>query len=297
MNAAFDSRLGADRIKGIAAMLFTAVLWSTSGLVIKLVDWNPIAITGSRSLIAALLLIAVTRRFRLPKSKTAWASVVSYTLTMLTFVVANKLTTSANAIFLQYLAPAFVAVFGIYLLKEKLRLLDWLILLGVMCGMVLFFLDRIGPGETAGNIISVVSGLFLALFIVFMRLEAVRSGGGDSRPIDHMICGHLLAACISVPFVIASSPPDLGSLAGVAFMGLVQIGVSSLFFAYGVARITAFSTSIITLLEPVLNPVWVYLIIGELPSGLAIVGGAVIVVLVTLRSLLAARGQASESKP
>ena len=291
MTAPTGSRHGADQIKGIGAMLITAVLWSTSGLVIKLVDWNPVAITGSRSLIAAILLIVVTKRLRLPSSRAGWAAVVSYTLTMLTFVVANKLTTSANAIFLQYLAPAFVAVLGIYLLKEKLRLADWLILAGVMCGMVLFFLDRIGPGETAGNIISVVSGFFLALFIVFMRLDAVRSGGGDGRPIDNMICGHLLAACVSVPFVIASPLPDLGSIAGVLFLGLVQIGISSLFFAYGVARITAFSVSIITPLEPVMNPVWVYLIIGELPSVFAAMGGVLIVVLVTVRSLVAARSR------
>jgi drug/metabolite transporter (DMT)-like permease len=161
--------------------------------------------------------------------------------------------------------------------------------------MVLFFVDRIGPGETVGNITAVVSGLFLALFIVFLRLDATRSGGGR-RPIDNMICGHLLAACISVPFIVTSSVPDVGSILGVLYLGLIQIGLSSLFFAYGVSRITAFSTSIITLLEPVMNPVWVYLIIGELPSAAAVAGGGIIIVLVTTRTLVVSRRRVLENR-
>lgn len=280
------TRPGSDQLKGFSAILITAVLWSTSGLVIKLVDWNPVAITGSRSLIAAVLLIAVTRRFKPPKTVAGWISVCSYALTMLTFVVSNKLTTSANAIFLQYLAPGFVAVLGIFILNEKLRLSDWLILSGVVGGMVLFFVDRMEPGEIAGNVLAVVSGPFLALFILFMRLDSIR-GDGIRRPIDVMIFGHLLATLISLPFVVGSSVPDTPSIVGVLFMGCIQIGLSSLFFAYGVVRVTAFGTSIITLIEPVMNPVWVYLVIGELPSRLAVAGGLVIVVLVTLRSALA----------
>lgn len=281
-----------DRLRGTLAVVITSVLWSTSGLVIKLVSWNPVAITGSRSLIAAIILIAVTRRFKPPKTFTAWVTVISYMLTMLTFVVSNKLTTSANAIFLQYLAPAFVAVLSVFLLREKLRTSDWLILSGVMGGMALFFLDKLGPGHLLGNIISVISGLFLALFIVFLRLDSLKSEGAR-EPIDNMIFGHLLAACVAAPFAFSSGTPDPGSIAGIAFLGLVQIGLSSLFFSYGVARISAFGTSIITLLEPVLNPVWVFLILGEFPSALAIIGGVLIIALVTLRSLIAVRVKTS----
>jgi drug/metabolite transporter (DMT)-like permease len=275
-----------EQLKGFLSAVITAVLWSSSGLVIKLVDWHPIAISGSRSLVAALLLIAVHKRFRLPRSLAGWGAAIAYALSVTLFVIANKLTTSANAIFLQYLAPAFVAMLSIFLLKEALRLFDWLILAGVLGGMVLFFIDRMGPGEIAGNIVAVSSGFTFALFIVCMRINSVKRSG---KPIDNIIVSHLLAVVISIPFVFTSPVPDGRSVLGILFLGLVQIGLSGLFFTYAVARITAFSVSIISLIEPVMNPVWVYLIIGELPSPMAAAGGLVIIALVTLRSTLVLR--------
>ncbi len=272
-----------EQFKGFLAAAITAVLWSASGLFIKLIDWHPVAISGSRSLIAALLLITVNRRFRIPKTLAGWGAAIASTLSMNLFVIANKLTTSANAIFLTYLAPAFVAVLSIYLLKESLRLFDWLILSGVLGGMALIFIDRMGPGEVAGNILATAGGFCFGFFVVCMRLDSVRESG---KPIDNLIIGHLIAAAVSVPFVITSPPPDGRGVLGVLFLGLVQIGLSSLFFTYAVARITAFSVSIITLIEPVMNPVWVYLVIGEAPSTVAVVGGVAIIGLVTLRSAL-----------
>jgi len=285
---------GDEQLKGFLSAIATALLWSSSGLVIKLVDWHPIAISGARSLVAALLLIAINRRFKLPRSVAGWGAALAYGISVTLFVIANKLTTSANAIFLQYLAPAFVAVLGIFLLKESLRLFDWLILSGVLGGMVLFFFDRMDSGQLAGNIVAVASGLTFALFIVCMRINSVRKSG---KPIDSVIVSHLFAMVISIPFVITSPPPDGRGVAGVLFLGLVQIGFSSLTFTYAVARVTAFSVSIISLLEPVMNPVWVYLIIGELPTPLAVAGGSIIIVLVTLRSTLVLRRARTAGHP
>ena len=277
--------LGSERLKGVISLSLTAVLWSTGGLVIKLVDWNPVAITGARSFIAAVVLIAFTRRLKLPKSATGWLAAICNFLAMLTFVVANKLTASANVIFLQYLSPAFVAVFGIFILEEYPRKSDWVILAGILGGMVLFFIDKLESGEALGNIISIISGVFLALFIVFMRRDA-DSGGRSRLPIDNLITGHLIAALVSLPFIISSRAPDFQSVGGLFYLGIVQIGLASLFFAFAVPRVTALGTAIITLLEPVLNPVWVYLIIGEAPTTNAVLGGVVIIVLVSVRSVL-----------
>ncbi len=275
-----------DQLRGLLSAVITAVLWSSSGLVIKLIDWHPIAISGARSLVAALMLIIVNRRFKAPSSLAGWGAAISHCLAISTFVVANKLTTSANAIFLQYLAPAFVAVLGIFLLKESLRLIDWLILAGVLGGMTLFFFDKLGPGGTAGNIVSVASGFFLGLFTVCMRIDSLNT---SSKPIDNMIFGNLLAAAISIPFIITAPAPGSRAIIGILFLGLIQKGLTSITFTYAVRRITAFTISIVTLIEPLMNPVWVFLIIGERPSPLAITGGAVILALVTLRSVTVIR--------
>ena len=127
-----------------------------------------------------------------------------------------------------------------------------------------------------------------------MRLNA-ETGSGTRRPIDNLITGHLIAALISLPFIIGSEPPDAVSIAGLCYLGVIQIGLASLLFAFGVQRVTALGTAIITLLEPVLNPVWVFLIIGEVPSANAILGGTVIVLLVAVRSVLAVRRSKSKA--
>ncbi|MBT3275934.1 MAG: EamA family transporter [Spirochaetales bacterium] len=278
----------AVKMKGILAVFIAAVLWSTSGLVIKMIDWNPAAITGGRSFIAALVLIVVTRRLKAPKSFAGWMAAVSYACAMLTFVVANKLTTSANAIFLQYLSPAFIAFIGVFLLKEYPRKLDWIILAGVLASMTLFFIERIDSGKLAGNLIAILSGLFFAVFVIFMRLDS-RGNNTDRIPLDNMIFGHLLAACLSIPFILSTPLPDTRGLLGIAYLGVIQIGLSSIFFAYGVSRMSALGTSLITLVEPIMNPVWVFLLIGETPTFLAAIGGGAIIILITVRSITAAR--------
>jgi drug/metabolite transporter (DMT)-like permease len=277
-----------ERLHGTLIMLLTATLWSTSGLGIKLVSWNPVAITGARSFVAALLLLAVARGFSVPKTPAGVLASISYALCMLTFVVANKLTTSANAIFLQYLSPAFVAVLGILILKEIPSRFDWTVLLGVLAGMTLFFIDRIGPGAMLGNVSAVFSGLCLAFFIIFMRIDSGQTGGRHTA-VDNMIFSHLLAAGMSVPAVSGASMPDLQSVAGILYMGIFQMGLASILFPYGVRRLTAVGTSIITLIEPVMNPVWVFLVIGEVPSFNAMIGGTVIIVLVGVRSVVSIR--------
>ena len=254
---------------------------------IKLVNWNPIAIAGIRSLVAFFVLIVVTRRLKLPKTGAGWLAAVSYSLTMVTFVLANKLTTSANAIFLQYLSPPFVALFAMILLREVPSRLDWVVLCGVLGSMTLFFIERLDTGRLLGNIVAIISGIFFALFVVFMRKASAEKN--NRMPIDNMIFGHLLLALLSIPSLAVSPPPDIQAIIGVAYLGTVQIGLSSLFFAYGVSRMNAFGTSLITVIEPVLNPLWVYLVLGETPSLIAAIGGGLIILLITVRSVMAIR--------
>ena len=272
-----------ESLRGILALALTAFLWSTSGIAIKLVSWNPLAISGIRSLIAATLLVTVTRGFHFPRTGIGIAASVSYAATMITFVMANKMTTSANAIFLQYLSPAFVAVFAVFLLREFTSRMDWIILSGLIGGMVLFFLDDLDAGGIRGNILAVVSGAFLALFIVLMRKDTA------SNAVGKMILGHLIAAAISIPVVVRSPFPGPSASIGLLYLGLVQIGLTSLLYAYAVPRVPALGTSVVTLLEPVFNPIWVFALLGEVPGRNALIGGAVIIGLVALRSVLTVR--------
>jgi drug/metabolite transporter (DMT)-like permease len=271
-------RAGGHR-KGVVALLLTAILWSTSGVAIKLIDWNPMAISGARSLIAFLFLLLVTRKYRLPKTRYDFTAALCYALTVISFVIANKLTTSANAIFLQYLSPAFTAIFGYWLLRERLEVRDWVLFVGMAAGMTLFFSERLDAGGFAGNVIAICSGMCMALFIVYSRKSA------HDMTLSNMMSGHLIAAIVAVPFYFSGSFPSGAGLAFLFYLGIVQIGFTSILFAYGVRRFPALSTSMITLLEPVMNPVWVFLLVGEVPSTQAAIGGTIILAVIVSRSV------------
>lgn len=268
-------------------LVATTVLWSTSGILLKLIPWNPVAIAGARSLLSGIVLLLYLRRPRFTWSRAQIGAAVSHAGMMLGFVAANKLTTSANAILLQYLAPVFVAVLGIWMLRELPTISDWIIIVVVTCGMMVFFFDRVSVTAHWGDALAVGSGIFMALFIIFMRMQK------DGSPLESMLLGHFLTAVVALPFYFSVdfSPSGTGTTAWLAlvFLGVVQLGVTSITFTFAIKRLTALGTAIISLIEPVLNPVWVFLFIGESPSANAVIGGAVILSMVTLRAILAVR--------
>jgi drug/metabolite transporter (DMT)-like permease len=200
---------------------------------------------------------------------------------MVLFVIANKLTASANAILLQYSAPVWAAVLGWVLLKEKLHWEQGGALILVMAGLVLFFKDGLASGSLAGNSLALISGVSFGLSSVLMRMQ---QGGTQA---DAFILSHLIAALFGVPFFFfyppAMNPAAVGTI---LFLGIFQVGVASLLFAYGIARITAVRAMITAMTEPVLNPVWVLLATGEKPSPSALIGGGIIVAAVLASSLI-----------
>jgi drug/metabolite transporter (DMT)-like permease len=274
---------------GQGAVFLCALFWSAGGLCIKLIDWHPITIAGGRSLIAALFMLGV--RFINPRTRRLtfdlrplWPAGLAYAATMILFVIANKLTASANAILLQYSAPVWAAVLGWLLFKEKLRWEQWGALVFVMGGLVLFFKDGLASGSLAGNVIALISGITFGLNSVLMRAQR----GGTQA--DAFILAHLVTALFGAPFFFLY-PPTLSPVAvgALLFLGVFQIGAASLLFSYGIARITAVQAMITAMTEPVLNPVWVLLATGEKPGPSALVGGAIIVAAVALSSLLRAK--------
>jgi drug/metabolite transporter (DMT)-like permease len=279
---AVTSKSGNQRGRALLALTACALLWSTGGLLIKIVDWNPFAIAGTRSLIGGLLILAVVRRPRFTWSFAQIAGAVTYAGCMVCFVAANKLTTAANAILLQYTAPLYAAVLGWVVLRERVTALDWVTIGIVLGGMVLFFMDKLGVGGMAGNLFAIVSGVFFAGTMVALRKQK------DDSPLESLLLSHAITFVIAIPFFWGPAP-GLPSAVGLATLGVVQIGVPSFLLTYGVRRVTALQTLLTSVLEPIFNPIWVFLFLGEMPGPRALVGGAIILLAVTARSVISLR--------
>lgn len=264
-----------DRPKAILYLIITAIMWSLGGILIKLVNSNPLAIAGTRSAIASLIILLYLRKPKFTWSAAQIGAALSYTGTVILFVAANKMTTAANAILLQYTSPVYVAALGAWLLKEKTKLYDWGAILLSLSGMVLFFMDSLDTSGLMGNVFALLSGVSFALFAVFMRMQK------NGSPLESVLLGNILTALIGVPFLF-NDMPDARGWIGLFLLGVVQLGLPYLFYAKAVRHLTALEMILIPILEPLLNPVLVFLTIGEVPGTMAFVGGAVILVVITV---------------
>ena len=280
-----------ELINGPVALIICAVLWSTGGIFIKNIEWNGLAIAGIRSLISGSFMLLVTRKRihfsvrdeegRMDKKGTFayWMAAVSYALTMILFVAANKLTISANAILLQYTCPVYIILLAPFLTGEKNRPSDYITVVGVMIGIVLFFADGLESGNQLGNILAALSGLSYAIATIFMRRCRERSGGA-------MALSHLITAVVCMPFVIQSGVPSLKSIFFLLLVGIVSIGIPSILYTIGIRNVRALTASFITMLEPLLNPLWVIIFAGEVPSTKTILGGILILGFIMIRSII-----------
>ena len=285
--AAFrGQRIGPGR--SIAALAACALLWSSAGILIKLVDWHPMAIAGCRSLIGFLVMLAfLGRRPDFRPRKAMFAGAILYSATMILFVTANKLTTSANANLLQYSAPLWTALGGALLSGERPCRRDGLFSILTIGAVVLFFLDELSGAHLLGNILALASGLTFGLAFVFIRASrrgGTEGGGGTEEP---LMLSHLLTFAVSIPFIfMAGNPGGRFAWLGIACLGLFQVGLASVLLARGIRGVSALGSVLTTTLEPVMNPVWVFLLKRESPSPWAIAGGCLIVLLVALRPML-----------
>ncbi len=280
----------ANRKKALLLLIATAILWSTGGLLIKSVNWNPLAISGMRSAIAAVMIFLYMGRPRFVWSAAQIGGAVTYAATVILFVAATKLTTAANAILLQYTGPIWVAIFGKWFLGEKTTRLDWLMIGAVLVGMALFFMDKLSSGGLAGNIVAIASGVAFGWFILFMRKQK------DQSTIETPLLGNIIAAAIGIPFMFGSTP-DLTGWAALVTLGVVQLGLSYILFAAAVKHASALDSILVPTIEPLLNPIWVFILLGERPGPWALIGGAIVLVSVTARSVLMARADKAVPLP
>lgn len=266
----------------ILSLLVAAVFWSTSGVLIKLVALPPLAIAGWRSLIAGGVILLLCRK----EIRVSWAidpllSALCMGLFCISFVVATKLTTAANAIVLQYAASAYVAILAPGMLGEPTRRRDWYFLSLVLVGISLFFLDDLSFRGTLGIVVGMVGSLFWAGAMIFLRRSRC---GSTAWP---LALGNFMAAGFCLPFMFRQAPTSADWL-GLAGLGVVSLGIGYAVFSYGIKRVRALEAVLIPSIEPLINPVWVFLVFGEMPGKWAFIGGTVVLAAVTVRGVATA---------
>jgi drug/metabolite transporter, DME family len=277
---------GKSHASPLLFVLAAALLWSTGGLFIKWVTLSGLELSFGRSLLAAITVAIFTRRegFGL-NLVTAMASLL-YAALLLLFVLATKETTAANAIFLQYTAPVYLLIFEPLFYKEKFRSRDLIVVIFCVLGMSLFFVGKLRPQDVTGNLLALASGLCFACYFLLLRHTKSRAVNRASS----VIYGNLLLVVIAAPAALKVLPHiSKADAIGIVYLGVVQIGIAYTLFTVAMARgVRSLDAGIVGYIEPVLNPIWVFLAIGERPTSWAILGGAIIVAAVVCHMLLEA---------
>jgi drug/metabolite transporter (DMT)-like permease len=267
--------------RGVLAIAGAALLWSGGGLGIKAVPAPPLAIACWRSAFAALALLLLFRP-RLPRDAGFLVAVVGYALCLTTFVTATKWTTAANAIFLQYSGVVWVALLAPLVLGEPFESRDALAVALALAGMALFFVGHYGTWGRAGDLMALLSGLFYAVIVLSLR----RRPGPDAEAA--VTWGNVLTATVLLPAALRAPAPDPRALAILVCLGVLQIGLAYVLFVRGLAWVPATRASLITMLEPIANPLWVFLALGEAPTPFAVAGGVIVLGAIAWRTRTAA---------
>jgi drug/metabolite transporter, DME family len=277
----------AEASSGVPPILFVlaaALLWSTGGLFIKATPGlSAYELSFGRSLLAALTVAYFTRREGFRVNSVTVVAAVLYAALLLLFVMATKLTTAANAIFLQYTAPVYVLVFEPLVFKEKYRRSDFLVVAACVAGISLFFVGRLRPEEMQGNLLALLSGLCFAAFMLLIRLPRA----GRVNRASSIIYGNLLLAAVCAPaFFQGAHKVTATDLGVIVFLGFVQIGLAYTLFTRGVERgVRSLDASLVGYVEPLSNPLWVFIFLGERPSNWAILGGTIIITAVLAHTI------------
>ena len=279
-----------ERRKAILYLAFAAILWSTSGLFVKILDWQPISILAGRSIFASIVFLIYLRR--IPTRFSMWQLLAAgmFILTQFLFVTSTKMTTAANAIFLQYTAPNYIVLLAFWFLREKPSRTDWVSMLIIFIGLTLFFADKLSTDGFYGNLLAILSGVTSAVMMVAFRAQK------NGNPAESNLIAFLLTATLGFPFVLKETW-TITNWSILAFLGVFQIGLAFIFFTQGIKHIPALEANLIGTLEPVLNPIWVFLFYGESMGAFALIGGLVVLGGVTLSAIGSARAAKESEHP
>lgn len=278
------------RRQAIWMLLFTAFLWSSSGLFVKLLSWGPLAIWGARSLVATAVFWFHFRPKKLRWTRLQLVGALGYMGAQLFFIMGNKIAPTANIIFLSYTAPVYIILLSYWVLGERPLRGDLITLPIIFGGMLLFFGDDLSFTAFRGNVLGVLSGFCLAVMVLSMRRQK------NETPGHTILLGNILGVIIGLPFVF-SEPMVPANLGIILYLGVFQIGLSFILYSIAIKQLEALESTLLLTIEPILSPVWVFLVLGETPGPLAIAGAILVLVAVVLRAVLSAKTAVSPTVP
>ena len=264
----------------ILLLILTGVLWSSGGLLIKLIPWSPVSIAGIRSGLSAIIIYFYSKPDNKKFGRNVWAGALCYSLMVICFVFANKITSSGNVILIQYAAPIYVALFSFYFLGEKATKIDWLAIVIIIFGLSCFFYEDLSFEKRWGNILAVFSGLGFAGLTLFMRKEK------NAKPIDCVLLGNIITFVVCIPFYFNGTTQGIMPWVIVIFLGFVQLGLAYILFSTAIKYVKALDAIIYPVIEPLLNPMLTFLFLGEQMSQIALIGGALVITGVIGRGVL-----------
>jgi drug/metabolite transporter (DMT)-like permease len=278
-----------SKISPVWSVVIAVLLWSSGGLLIKMTSVSGYEANLGRCFFAAITIAILTKFEALKANKFTFLAAIFYVGALSFFAVANKMTTAANAIFLQYTAPIYILILAPFILREKFKFADLITVAVCLFGMALFFVDSApianlsAESQFIGNILGLCSGVCLGMYILLLRHPKAL----QQNPASSVFYGNLMAIIVMLPFVISNqSAWQIKDVFAVVCLGVFQIGLAYFLFTKGVANgVKSLDASIIGFIEPLLNPVWVFLLLGERPSSWAIIGGIVIMSAVILHTL------------
>jgi drug/metabolite transporter (DMT)-like permease len=271
-----------DRRKAVLFLFIAAILWSTSGLFVKIMDWQPAAILAGRSIFSSILFLVYLRRIPLKWTRWQIMAAAAYVLTQFLYITAMKMTTAANAIFLQYTAPVYIVILGYWFLREKPARADWVSMLLIFSGLFLFFGDSLNLNGLYGNLLAALSGVTLALLTVSMRAQK------DGNPAESILLANLFTATFGFAFVW-QEPWTITNWGILIYLGIFQIGLAFLLYSIAIKHVPALEATLIGTLEPILNPLWVFLFIAEMPGKMALLGALIVLAGVVISAITSAR--------
>lgn len=268
-------------------LIFTAaVLWSFAGITTKFIPWSAMTIACIRGIIGAITIGVLTKQWVFRPTRAVWLGAIGTLMTSVLFMMANKITTAANAIVLQYLAPAVVIALNILFLRIKPSRIDVMMVGLTISGITLFFVDHLGSGAILGDVLAILSSVTFALVFFANRLP-------DANPFQASYLGCALHVLL-LPMLILDKNFNLDSpsvnIVAIS-IGIFQMGVAYLLFSKGIKLTTSLSASIISTIEPILNPIWVFIAFQEQPSKLAMLGAIIVIVSITIYNILLSKEQ------
>jgi DME family drug/metabolite transporter len=286
-----------NRARARLFVVVAALLWSTGALGIKTLSTTAAPTIACLRAVFATVVMGIALGSRAPLARIVATArrprvglaAVSYAVMVVCFVAAAKLTTGANAILIQYTAPVYVAILSPFLLGERVGRREALAVAATMVGMVLFFMGDLTSEGRLGNVVAVVSSFGFAGLPILLRMDdlARRRDALPEEPLTPLVAmtlGNVVAALVCLPKALPAMPPSKSAWLTIALLGTFQIAVPYLFYASAVRELPALESSLIAAIEPIVSPLWVFLMVGERPSGFALLGGALIVVAVTVQA-------------